>query len=167
MASKSNGDNMNVISETLKGNHSFTGIGILNFDGREIAICGSKQIFCGDGKRVKYVAEMLRRIEPEANRKDMVPVFLTTTATATAGDPVVLDPSNKPLLMFGLVDGVYLGGEYEGAAANVFSLHPGFVLHGIRPVTYETVELSSGLVTAFFPAEQNFGPFYYLSERRE
>lgn len=156
---------MNVISEQLSGLHSFTGVGVLVIDGQELAICGSKQVYLGNGKRVKYLQEQIRRVEPEKERVVVIS-GLFAGATSTQGEPVYLDVNLKPVLYFGWLDGVPLGAEIGYTAPTEAAVHPGFVIIGKDATTLQGVE-TSALDTAVIIGIDNVGPYYGLTLRKE
>lgn len=155
---------MQVISENLKGEHSFRGIGIVVIEGIDYAICGSRKLNFGDGQRTKYVGEMIRRVDAEPDRIGHVRVVISGVGTSGEGLPVLTENNTGKVILFsGEIEGVPLGGEIDQLNVGSFQIHPGFKLIGYKGASFETYELSSGDTGTFLPAETLYGPYFYLT----
>lgn len=161
MGNKSNGDNMNVISETQSGVWSFKGIGFVYVDGFKIAVCGSKKINLGNGAKVRYCEKQIKRVNEEEEFDAVASVeFATSTG---AGDPVVNNAiAARPILYDGVVDGVDLGASFAGPAAPKCTVSEPFKITGVRTADGATEYLSK-IDDALHEAPDGPNQIWYLS----
>lgn len=116
---------MNVISETLKGMHSFRGTGLIQINGQHVGVCGSRVINAGNGCRVKYCAEQLTKCEAEPEFIGVLPVTFISTGVHAGEAPIFDATTGKGVLYSGQQDGLDLGCEDDGG---VLYLNPAFIM---------------------------------------
>ena len=122
---------MNVITESQKGIWSFKGVGFVYVDGMKIAVCGSKRINLGDGAKIRYCEQQIKRVTAEEEYKAVLTVDFV--ASAAPVDPVVVDVIGaRPILYDQSKDGVDLGASFAGPAAPQCSVSEPFKITGIR-----------------------------------
>lgn len=91
-------------SETLRGVHSFKGLGYVEISGQLYFVCGVKNFDCGEGCGVRYLVEQIERIALTQERK--ASYVGTCRIVASVAEFVV---SGKVLLTGGNVNGIPCG----------------------------------------------------------
>ena len=100
-------------------------------DGLRVGVLGSKKLDFGDGKRVKYCEQQIKRVEPEGEFKSTMRVIIEPTITGN-GLTSVRNVEGQISLRNGQVDGVSLGTMSDGT---IVAVEQPFVVTGVSVAT--------------------------------
>lgn len=156
---------MNVINESLKGTHSFEGVGLVQVNGVDHGCVGVRTFDFGLGGKVKYFDNQIKRIAAQRERFGTIAV-IPAAASTSYGDVAFMAGDGKPILYYQYKEGLEGGGEIDTLIPGGIIVHPEFVLIGIL-ATGEKEIVSGALSTAATHSayEPNRGPFFYLRVR--